>query len=216
MCWSARLPASVVDAGETGGTFGTLLLGIGLGTLYVPCAGPVLAAISIAGATAEIGWRTVVLTISFALGAAILLAFSLRWPVRRWPNVSRRTASGSGRSASAAVPCWWRWRWRSPWAPGDAAARDSWLHRRGRGAIARQQAIIDAARPVSGTGEIRSCIGDATRLAHCGAAPEFSGAGRWFNTDGRPLTIAGLRGKVVLVDFWTYSCINCLRAMRRT
>ena len=58
---------------------------------------------------------------------------------------------------------------------------------------------------------IQPCA-SVTRLgSHCGAAPEFSGASRWFNTDGRPLTIAGLRGKVVLVDFWTYSCINCLR-----
>ena len=41
------------------------------------------------------------------------------------------------------------------------------------------------------------------------AAPEFTGIKEWINSD--PLTIEGLRGKVVLVDFWTYSCINCIR-----
>lgn len=46
---------------------------------------------------------------------------------------------------------------------------------------------------------------DATRAV---AAPEFAGIARWFNT--QPLSMAGLRGKVVLVEFWTYSCINCL------
>jgi hypothetical protein len=47
-----------------------------------------------------------------------------------------------------------------------------------------------------------------------GAAPEFSGTQEWFNTpDGTPLTMASLRGKVVLIDFWTYSCINCIAAL---
>src|ERR1700712_4777582 len=44
-------------------------------------------------------------------------------------------------------------------------------------------------------------------------APEFAGIDGWFNT-AAPLTLAGLRGKVVLVDFWTYSCINCRRTVR--
>jgi thiol-disulfide isomerase/thioredoxin len=43
------------------------------------------------------------------------------------------------------------------------------------------------------------------------AAPEFAGTGQWFNGD--PQTMAKLRGKVVLIDFWTYSCINCLRTL---
>ena len=47
-----------------------------------------------------------------------------------------------------------------------------------------------------------------------GAAPGFAGIAHWLNTPhDRPLTLAGLRGKVVLVDFWTYSCINCLRTL---
>src|SRR5437867_10051778 len=43
------------------------------------------------------------------------------------------------------------------------------------------------------------------------SAPEFSGLLGWLNTP--PLTVAGLRGKVVLLDFWTYSCINCVRSL---
>jgi thiol-disulfide isomerase/thioredoxin len=49
-------------------------------------------------------------------------------------------------------------------------------------------------------------MGEAMRA---GVAPEIKGIHEWFNSD--PLTIAKLRGKVVLVDFWTYSCINCIR-----
>jgi thiol-disulfide isomerase/thioredoxin len=52
---------------------------------------------------------------------------------------------------------------------------------------------------------------DASRLPDFGAAPEFSGIERWLNSE--PLSMAGLRGRVVLVDFWTFDCINCQRTL---
>ena len=48
-------------------------------------------------------------------------------------------------------------------------------------------------------------------LEDYGPAPEFAGLVGWLNS--KPLTLAGLRGRVVLIDFWTYSCINCLRTL---
>ena len=60
----------------------------------------------------------------------------------------------------------------------------------------------------------RGAAARAPALPALGAAPEFTGTERWFNTPGgRPLTMAGLRGRVVLIDFWTYTCINCLRTL---
>ncbi len=53
-----------------------------------------------------------------------------------------------------------------------------------------------------------------TNLPNLGRAPNFTGINAWFNTpDNQPLSLSDLRGKVVLVDFWTYSCINCQRAL---
>src|SRR3989442_1503728 len=53
-----------------------------------------------------------------------------------------------------------------------------------------------------------------SRLPDLGKAPEFVGISHWLNTPGeRPLALGSLRGKVVLVDFWTYSCINCIRTL---
>src|SRR5207249_8236083 len=53
-----------------------------------------------------------------------------------------------------------------------------------------------------------------SRLPVLGRARDFTGISHWLNTPGdRPLTLASLRGKVVLVDFWTYSCINCIRTL---
>ena len=56
--------------------------------------------------------------------------------------------------------------------------------------------------------------GAGTALQDYGPAPEFAGISAWLGTPGgKPLTLAGLRGRVVLIDFWTYSCINCLRTL---
>jgi thiol-disulfide isomerase/thioredoxin len=56
------------------------------------------------------------------------------------------------------------------------------------------------------------CTPGSTRLADCGPAPKLRGTGQWFNTpSGQSLTLAGLRGRVVLLDFFAYSCINCQR-----
>jgi thiol-disulfide isomerase/thioredoxin len=55
------------------------------------------------------------------------------------------------------------------------------------------------------------CHQESSRLANFGTAPDFQGISDWFNS--KPLTLQQLRGKVVLVDFWTYSCINCLRTL---
>jgi thiol-disulfide isomerase/thioredoxin len=64
-------------------------------------------------------------------------------------------------------------------------------------------------------GALSAVISPVRNSARAGAgdpAPEFAGLEGWLNTDA-PLSVAGLRGKVVLVDFWTYSCINCRRTI---
>ena len=67
-------------------------------------------------------------------------------------------------------------------------------------------------RALAGVRPARTAHGTGLRML--GPAPEFTGTQRWFNTPGgRPLTLRSLRGRVVLVDFWTYTCINCLRTL---
>jgi cytochrome c biogenesis protein CcdA/thiol-disulfide isomerase/thioredoxin len=68
--------------------------------------------------------------------------------------------------------------------------------------------------PGAGTAAAPEAEEDAVKLYEYGPAPEFADTERWFNTPGdKPLTMKGLRGKVVLIDFWTYSCINCIRTL---
>ena len=54
-------------------------------------------------------------------------------------------------------------------------------------------------------------LSKAARLTRYGAAPEFTGIQTWLNSE--PLSIAALHGRVVMVDFWTYGCINCIHVL---
>ncbi|MEX2612239.1 MAG: thioredoxin family protein, partial [Gaiellaceae bacterium] len=85
--------------------------------------------------------------------------------------------------------------------------------------LERNSAIRRELRDLTGSdGSLAAAAGDAlaagTNVATGPRAPEFRGIKQWLNTpDGKPVSIAELRGKVVIVDFWTYSCINCLRTL---
>ncbi|MCW2787303.1 MAG: alkyl hydroperoxide reductase/Thiol specific antioxidant/Mal allergen [Marmoricola sp.] len=192
------------------------VLGLALGAVYVPCAGPVLAAITVAGATGKIGGDTIVLTIAFALGTSIpLLAFALAG--RRVSERVRafRTRQRGLRVAAGVVVI------------GLAVALTFNLSDAIQRAVPDYTSALDKAADTSA--RIHDAIGNeqskslsacvnaqvpATSLENCGPAPKFAGIAHWFNTaDNKPLTAADLKGKVVLVDFWAYSCINCQRAI---
>ncbi len=195
---------------------GAFVLGLGLGLLYVPCAGPVLTAIIVAGATGDISGRIVVLTIAFAIGATLpLLVFALAGQqmsrriaaFRRNQTVIRRVsgvvmillaialAFDAAQAVQRAIP--------------DYTA-----------GLQKEIAKNPALKPQltnlgdGSTEQLSRCEDGQTELRDCGPAPEFRNIAGWLNTPGdAPLTMSGLRGKVVLIDFWTYSCINCQRSV---
>ncbi len=79
--------------------------------------------------------------------------------------------------------------------------------------LERSRAVQDQLQDLHGRARFAATPG-SSGLPVLGTAPDFTGTQRWFNTPGdRPLTLASLRGRVVLVDFWTYTCINCLRTL---
>jgi cytochrome c biogenesis protein CcdA/thiol-disulfide isomerase/thioredoxin len=199
-------------SGETGG----FVLGLALGLLFVPCAGPVLAAITVVGATHRVGFTAVELTLAFAVGAAfplLLVALAGDQLVHRVKALRRRGAvlrriGGAALIAMAVAIGVNAFASLQRDLPGYTSS----LQNRFEGSATVRRQLGD----VTGTGGVplASCPPTATVLVKCGAAPPFSGITAWLNTpDGRPLTLAGLRGKVVLIDFWTYSCINCQRTL---
>ena len=193
------------------------MLGLSLGLVFVPCAGPVMAAITVVGAEHRFGLSALVLTVAFAMGVAVpLLVFALLGQrlaghmrlVRTQAAVVRRvagvilllTALAIGFNLTAGLQ-------RA--LPGYTDALQKGIE---ANAGARQ-----ALGGVTGNGSggvLANCTDGSPVLQQCGTAPPISGITQWLNTpDGRSLSIAGLRGRVVLVDFWTYSCINCQRSL---
>ena len=79
-----------------------------------------------------------------------------------------------------------------------------------------EQRLLESRNPQPTTASSTPMMGFLTpqeKAALYPKAPELAGIDGYFNTNGQPITLASLRGKVVLVDFWTYSCINCLRTI---
>jgi cytochrome c biogenesis protein CcdA/thiol-disulfide isomerase/thioredoxin len=195
---------------------GGFLLGLALGAVYVPCAGPVLAAIAVAGATGRFGGSTLALTLAFAVGTALpLLVFALAgWRISDRLKAFRTRQRGIRVAAGVVVV-------------GLAVALTFNV------TDAAQRAIPDYTNALSdkvneagavakalGTGGATGALGDcraaaenglAPELENCGAAPQLTGLNGWLNTPGD--TAPQLTGRVVLVDFWAYSCINCQRAI---
>src|SRR5688500_3666976 len=194
-------------SGDYGGGF---LLGASLGLVFVPCAGPVLAAVTVLAAQREFGIRTLALTLAYAIGAALpMLAIALAG--QRAARSFRSRAENIRRVSGALV---------AAAALAIAFGLDLKLQTRIPGYVQAIQERIE--RSSTAQRELRELTGskapEATEgsggegeLRDYGTAPDFRGVGAWINT--QPLTLAGLRGRVVLIDFWTYSCINCLRTL---
>ena len=215
-----------------------LLVGGALGFVYTPCASPILAAvISVSAASG----RTILLALAYSAGsAAVLLVLTLGG--RRVFDRVRRAGRGPALqralgvvmivtavviavnldvnfdqfvaetipevNATAALEC-------SETVTGrlhEITGRNArFAPANGSAACGSSASKVKVAAPGASQATLLSA---AAGLRNLGPAPEFTGTQRWFNTPaGRPLSLSGLRGRVVLVDFWTYTCINCIRTL---
>lgn len=207
------IPQRSVDTDRSG-----FMLGFALGAVYVPCAGPVLAAITVAGATGRIGAETVVLTVTFAIGAALpLLVFALagrrvaeRVKAFRARQNTIRVTGGVVMIALAVGLVFNLPQTLQRLIPDYTSALQE--------QIAESDAITEAL-DLGGleneqNKDLDLCTQGATELERCGTAPDIRGIEAWFNTPGNePIALEELRGQVVLIDFWAYSCINCQRSL---
>jgi cytochrome c biogenesis protein CcdA/thiol-disulfide isomerase/thioredoxin len=192
---------------QKGGVGTSFLLGISTGLLWAPCAGPILGLILTGAAIAGPGTRTSLLLFSFAIGAATSLGValfagnkvfaslkkSLSWEV--WFRRAIGTAVILGVVAIA-------FGWDTTLLTKFSFVNTNKAEEHLIAALDRSKDIVHASAPDNAQEEV---------LLDEGEMPELSGATAWLNSP--PLTRKALRGKVVLIDFWTYSCINCLRAL---
>ena len=253
----ARLGASRY-ANEGGG----FVLGLSLGLVFVPCAGPVLTAISVAAAHHHAGATSLLVTLFYALGVTIpllVLAVVAQRATTSWSSLRghlptvRKVAGVVLGIATLAIAFNWLGALQRD-VPGytsaledhiestdsactqlqhlsgehqnQFAAANARLEGRKATCAATDQGNSQSGHLVAGATTTTApttpaapqkapvFMANKTNLPDLGRAPNFTGITAWFNTPGdSPLSLSALRGKVVLVDFWTYSCINCQRAL---
>jgi cytochrome c biogenesis protein CcdA/thiol-disulfide isomerase/thioredoxin len=215
-----------------------LLVGGALGFVYTPCASPILAAvISLSAATG----RTILIAVAYAAGSALVL-LALTLGGRRVFERVRRAGRGQALqralgtimiltavailtnldvnfdqfvaqhipdvNITAALECSSTVTGRLHEITGH---QPKFAPANGSSACGGSGGSV---RALTASASQATLLASAHALPMLGAAPEFTETQRWFNTPGgRPLTLAGLRGRVVLVDFWTYTCINCIRTL---
>ena len=229
-------------------------LGLSLGVLYAPCAGPILAGVLTFSASQSFNAGRLAVVVAYAIGSAIVLYLIMIGGRKLAAPLARR--SGAFQMAMGAIMvvialAMWQ-NYDLKFQSNVVADLPSFLQNPAEG-IEKSHSAQDALAKLKGgsghglgqkaiesesrrkTEQTRAVKGEkpsagfenepreskltakeegTVPLDDIGTAPEFTDTEDWFNTPGdRPLTMKGLRGKVVLIDFWTYSCINCIRTL---
>jgi cytochrome c biogenesis protein CcdA/thiol-disulfide isomerase/thioredoxin len=194
--------------GQRESAWSSVILGVATGLLWAPCAGPILGIIFTAAALQGASFNTTLLLLAYALGAATSLALALLVGGKVFARM-KKSLSASERIRQvlgvlvlvgvAAIALGLDTRVLSKLSSAQTASLESGLARR----LGASQEMDEAAVRTNAAGELV--------LPVLGTLPTLEGLGPWFNSP--PLTKQQLKGKVVLIDFWTYSCINCLRAL---
>jgi cytochrome c biogenesis protein CcdA/thiol-disulfide isomerase/thioredoxin len=225
------------------GFWSGLGVGAALGFVCAPCAGPILAAVTSVSASSGASARVVLVAISYSVGlCAVLLvyAFAGRAVIDRIRRVGRGNtinralgvvllATGvlmvfnvdvrfeEDLAKDTSLPAILVDPTRSLESSSAVQKRLASLRPTSRFVTAQQEASSGRAGISISTAAEREVAIPGVKtpsLSDLGTAPDFTDTQDWFNTPGnRPLTLAGLRGHVVLIDFWTYTCINCLRTL---
>ncbi|HEY1650616.1 MAG TPA: cytochrome c biogenesis protein DipZ [Acidimicrobiales bacterium] len=245
---------------------GGFVLGLSLGPVFVPCAGPVLTAISVAASHHRVGGSALFVTLFYAIGVTLpllVLAIVAQRTATSWKSlrshlpVVRQVAGVVLGIATLAIAFNWlgavqrdvpgytsaledhiestnsactqlrqlSGEKQNQFAAANAklegkkatcSATDAGNTQSAHLAAGRSTTTTTTTSPQSTTSPQKPTVfmANKTNLPNLGRAPNFTGITAWLNTPGnQPLSLSQLRGKVVLVDFWTYSCINCQRAL---
>ena len=229
VAFGARLSQSTEqNVGTRGSTvLSSLLLGVATGLLWAPCAGPVLGLILTGAALRGANIQTSLLLIAYAAGAATSLALALVIGGRVFAAMKRslgvgewiRRGLGAGvLIAVAAIALGLDTGFLTRASLASTASLEQRLLDRFHSVADSQSqtSVIMSGGPAMMSGNPvmmmkAKSAAQTEALPVEGPLPMLSGAVEWLNSP--PLTAEELKGKVVLVDFWTYSCINCLRAI---
>jgi cytochrome c biogenesis protein CcdA/thiol-disulfide isomerase/thioredoxin len=194
--------------GRRDSLWSSVVLGVATGLLWAPCAGPILGIIFTAAALKGASFNTTLLLLAYALGAATSLALALLVGGKVFARM-KKSLGASERIRQVlgvlvligvgAIALGLDTRVLSKFSTAQTASLESGLARK----LGASQQMGETAAQTNKMGELV--------LPVEGTLPPLTGIGPWFNSP--PLTREQLKGKVVVIDFWTYSCINCLRSI---
>lgn len=209
----SRLSGKLAVKGTHEGFHGGVFIGLSLGLVWTPCVGPIIASVITLAATSTVNFAAFFITLSYALGTAIpMLAIMIggRGLLQKipWllPNTSKIQKVFGVLMILTAIGIFFNIDRRFQVFILDKFPS----YGTGLTKIEENSAVKDQLNKVFRGGSSNSNTKSAT-LGNYGPAPEIIPGGDWINSD--PLQISSLRGKVVLIDFWTYTCINCIRTL---
>lgn len=213
-----RIAPQSTRRGGTGFWSG-LLAGGGLGFVYAPCAGPILAGVITVSASQSLSAGRLAVALAYGLGSAVVLYVLMMGGRRLTSRLAKRTPKFQMAMGAVMilVALAMLGNYDTRFETAIASDLPSFL-------VDPSQSLETSHAAAAGLAELRGHKARATggvaqaragrALPVLGVAPEFVDTQHWFNTPGdKPLSLKGLRGHVVLVDFWTYSCINCIRTL---
>ncbi len=229
----AAFGTSVADGRPGDGLIGGLVLGGAIGLVWAPCVGPIMAAVIAAAVSHGPSLETVAIALAYVAGAIVPIAIVAGWGRRASRALGGAVRSGRLRSGlgvamlvtaalvatgldftvedriAGVLPAGWGGALLAVEQQPDIQQELDMLRtvRTTPQAASGAEALADASRTAGLPTAIATSLPVNVALEDLGPAPELAGIDAWINSD--PLTIASLRGKVVLVEFWTFGCINC-------
>ncbi|WP_263069317.1 cytochrome c biogenesis protein DipZ [Enterobacter huaxiensis] len=183
-------------SGQTSGMPSAFLAGLAVGLLWSPCAGPILGAIFSINIAGHSSMTTASLLVAYGSGCALMLGLlvaggrKLIVPLREKSALMERLRQAAGATMLAAVIF-------------NVTGMASALKGANRMADRLENSLLTLAKPSSAPLKLQPVV----QTAPSSQLPSLSGGTGWLNGD--PVTPESLRGKVVLIDFWTWDCINC-------
>ncbi len=206
------------------GLWGGLLTGLSLGLVWSPCAGPILASIAALSTTQNVSFGLVLVTFSYVVGVGIPLFFFsyagsqiltrtkalspyLGKIQRVFGVIMILTALAIYTNYDKVLqvklleffPSYTNLLTKLESNPSVISE------------LKKLKGVTDMPIPTAGVLSNISNVNKTSNLPKLGRAPEFAGINNWLNS--KPLAMADLKGKAVLIDFWTYTCINCIRTL---
>lgn len=212
----SRLAAFAPTGQGREGLGGGLIIGLSLGLIWTPCVGPILASVISLALAGSVSGSAILITLAYALGTALpmlAIIFGGRQLLERMPGLAANTgkiqkgfgvlmiltALAIAANFDRQIQIWLLNRFPN-WGIGLTSFEN------------RPEIINQLKEDMNGKIDTDDMGNPSFMLLQdLGKAPELIVGGEWFNSP--PLTLAALKGKVVLVDFWTYTCINCIRTL---